>query len=894
MASMTVFLAPSGPADGVLAALTDLSAAGLIEGFYWLRDPDEKVLRQSVLRIEGGRQFDVSSQEMVSAQRTSLLRICVVVPLTDAPVLSAAQESFTTNLLSSTSGTLDTVRVRCLLARPGVFPHSDAVLAVEGWHNVVISPEDGLAPGMGYVQLSPEVGTAEIGRYAAPVVAALLGLWAGLDHRPLDSTAVLPGQVVRLARSFYRKIETGDAETALRNQLLAQNGTLPLPTDQRSPVAYAHDVSLAASTMADQLWRKHNAILRGPRREYERHATGKISVTKALRLFFGFLWAALKNAPAAWYRRIVDSVSSGIAASVNRSVFGSDSAFEVVVNGRTARGDYAGWLDIADASSRLAHVLGASEKKLEQSARADLSQVWQDYSRAAMTLGDAGARSAELPPIQIGAGRGILIRAADIVPGPAQRFTAIPGVVAAAVELDGVDATDPLGIQILRYKLADLERIPERGLQARSTLNALEAWQSDNAQSFGVQVGRRLSDAFGNAYGEVQNYLRTLSSAPPPPPEPGKDSSLLRWVQVTMLALLILTGVLSYLAIADVWIWWKSLAIGLFAYALGFGLCLRAFMRSQQELFQLLHRRRTLLGEKEVDGQNLRTALRDLNRLSQAYGEYLAWSRAIGAFLAAPLGPDEYRSSAGLSVAWGFPLSTAVGYAAPDDRIINDAVGNLRHELFSLGWLSAPWSDLVLSSESAPLGVAEPVVENASVWAQPGVGSGSALDCWATALFTGRQTSTGADGTWERAQHSLRTTMSQLVDSIVGWVQVPGGGRIPRSEFLAQIDDPEPPSTSNVDQALLTDLASTRGAGRVTQDVRGRNASGLGVVCVATQLTDGIPEDYLTLSVRKPPAPRGFGAPIPEGPAESSCSVVASTIPVDHFNPPGMGGGFHV
>jgi hypothetical protein len=31
---MTVFLAPSGPADGVLAALTDLSAAGLIEGFY--------------------------------------------------------------------------------------------------------------------------------------------------------------------------------------------------------------------------------------------------------------------------------------------------------------------------------------------------------------------------------------------------------------------------------------------------------------------------------------------------------------------------------------------------------------------------------------------------------------------------------------------------------------------------------------------------------------------------------------------------------------------------------------------------------------------------------------------------------------------------------------------
>lgn len=83
-----------------------------------------------------------------------------------------------------------------------------------------------------------------------------------------------------------------------------------------------------------------------------------------------------------------------------------------------------------------------------------------------MTLGDAGDRSGDLPAIRVGAARGIVPRSQDAVPGSAERFGDIPGVVAAAVGFDGVDATDALGITDLRNRLGELQRDRDLGLAA--------------------------------------------------------------------------------------------------------------------------------------------------------------------------------------------------------------------------------------------------------------------------------------------------------------------------------------------------------------------------------------------------------------------------------------------
>ena len=74
-----------------------------------------------------------------------------------------------------------------------------------------------------------------------------------------------------------------------------------------------------------------------------------------------------------------------------------------------------------------------------------------------------------------------------------------------------------------------------------------------------------------------------------------------------------------------------------------------------------------------VDLQNLQTLISDVRRLWQAYGQFLSWSRAIGSFLSAPLGPDREQPTTPLDVAWGLPMSTSIGVAQPADEQVSQA-----------------------------------------------------------------------------------------------------------------------------------------------------------------------------------------------------------------------------
>lgn len=868
MTSVTVFLAPTGVADGVLAVLTDLSAAGLVDPFLWVRDPSDTTPPQVLTQVVAGRSTEVTWQQIITSVRIDVLRVCVVVPLlgVDTP-LRVTQERYVADLMSASSGGARTIRIRVLLARPGQLASGGAQIAVDGWHNLVVAPEDRRGPGFGHVQLPAESAPAQIGRYAAPTIAAVTGLWSGLAHAPLDNAQVLPGATVRLTRSFYRKLETDQAESLVRQALLSQDGTLPLPVDARSPAVYVSDVPMATTGMADAFWRKHSSVLRGPRRNYEvAPSATKIGLGTALSMFFGFVWAAIKNAPAAWVAAVVDSVSSGVAATANRAIFGgSNSAYEVVVNGRTARGERADWSDIGSASHQLGSLLAGQPDSGQHVARVDLSTVWQDYARAALTLADAGARSPELAPVQIGVNRGVVARAADVVPGPTERFRDIPGVVAASVEVDSLDATDPLGTNRLRNHLTELERDPDTGLQARETLNALESWQRRHTNSFGTAVGRTLGNAFAGVYGEVQQLLHKLRTAGelPPPPE-GRTTNVARWIQVALVIMILVTAAGIYVAIKDILSWWWVTAIIATVYVVCLTLCVRAFIKSQQELFALLNKHRAVLDERRVDEENLRTALRDLHRLAHAYGEYLAWSRALGAFLAAPLGRDQYRSDESMRVSWGLPLSTAVGYAAPADNDVATTVDYLRRDLFQLGWLSRAWERLVLAA--APTGrVGNDVAVDASpLWIQPGTGSGSVLDGWSTALFSGSVGATGADVTWKQALRTLTGSMAQLVGTLVNRVDQPGAGTMSPAEFLSQIDGPPAPrGADSFDPALLTDIGVTNGAAVVADDIRARMSDGVGIICASTQFSDGIPVDYLRVQ-GVPEAPQWTGV-VPQG-----------------------------
>lgn len=855
MASLTVLVAPTGVSDGVRAVLTDLSAAGLVDPFLWLADPVGNALPAAFTAVENGRTRDIPQQQIIEWTAIDRIRLCVMVPLLgdDVP-LSVAQESGIAGVLSATFGGAQTIRMRALLARPGMSPRPDVELAIAGWHNLVIAPEDGRGPqaGLGRVALPATVSAADIGRHAAPVIAGALGLWTGLDHAPLDHDPMHPGNVVRLARSYYRRVEAGEAEGDLRRQLLLDDGWLPLPSTQQGQIVYADRDADAARGMADRFWQKNSHYFIGRRTEYPKAAEKKkLKAWEAIKLFLSFMWSALRNAPGLWLKGVVDKFSKGVASTIDRTVFGGgDSNFEVVFNGRTASNRPAGWDDIARASSKLNSSLvgGTSGGQVRLGgARADFSPVWQDYSQAALTLADARPRNPELPPAQSVFNRAILRESSNVVPGPGAKFDQISGVVAAAIDINDVDATDPLGIDFLRFNLTEFERArPESG-EARAALTKLDVWQQAHTGSFGVMVGGKLAEAFNYVYSEVQDLLRKLTTALEPPPEPDdKNKKLVRWIQLGfLLSVLVTVGVVYANRIGRL-SWWLAacIAVGVFVVSI----CTIAwnYVKNQRELFQVLHRRQTMVDTRAVQEKRLLEALHDLERNAQAYSEYLAWSRALGAYLESPLGPNVYGSSSVLKVSWGLPLSTAIGYAAPAESDVSATIGHLRADLFREGWLTASWEELVRKASPPQFGAADADLTRSPLWSEPGVESGSNLDLWSQALFNRTLTSSGAEQAWQRALGQLGGPMAHLRGTLVSQVTSSAGELVPTADFLSQLDDAAGIADKGLFLTSLLDAgAVVNGANTVVKGYPMRHQAGVGLVCALTQFSEAIAVNQL-------------------------------------------------
>ncbi|NDK90760.1 hypothetical protein GYA93_14385 [Gordonia desulfuricans] len=863
MTALTVFLAPSGPADGVLAALTDLSAAGLVDQFAWVTDPDTATPVQSLVVVERGIAHDLALTELVTTRRITLLRICSVVPIAEGTHrLPVGAELGVTRALHSATGAAQVVRIRVALTGPAGIDGPSTALSVEGWHNVVVSPEDSRGPEFGRIPTPTEPTSIDHGRFAGPVIAGLTGLWSGIEHAPLDDAPVLPGKVIRLARSFYRKLETADVESSLRAEILAQDGRLPLPSDQRMQVVYLQDAGLAGRTMASTLWTKHSAVLRGTRLSYPTQTVETIGAWAAIKMFLGFLWASIKNAPAAWYHKVAGGLARSVAIGVQQAVFtDAPAAYEVVAHGRRANGQHAGWADIGEASDHLGGLITGTGPVHD--AGTDLSGLWQDYARASMTLADAGNRTSDLPPVPVGAAVGIVHEAAGVVPGPGERFTAIPGVIGAATEIDGVDAVDALGVEDLRRRLGDLQRDPHNGLAAGSTLSALNDWQRRHSGSFGAAVGDQLAKSFAGCWSEVQGLFAKLMNAQTPPDPGSRNLGLARWVQVAVVLWLILTGVFTYLAIAEIVDWWvaPTVIVGtliVLVVALG---C--AFISTQRRLFALLHQRKSVIAEHEIDLQNLRAALNDLRRLSQAYGQFLAWSRVIGGFLAAPLGPDLHRPEQVLHISRGMPMSTSVGVARPAEAEIATIAGHLRRDLFRPGWLTRSWEDLITRAAPPQPGARDLGVGASPLWSERGRRSGSQLDRFSTAVHTGAVTSSGADVVWQHALDLLAGPMGTLVPRLLASVQPIDRVETTIDEFLGGIDRPTEPSGS-FSTDLLTDGAIMDAVAKVDIDYRRAQRWGLGIICAATQLSDAFTADHLvTVGDQTPRADTDWAAPQP-------------------------------
>lgn len=861
-ATLTVVLAPRGDADEIRALLADYSAVGLLDPFVWVCAADGGAGPVPATLIADGYSSVVVLQQVLTDRRYDRLRVAALVPVdvpADRQMPHGAEQTLEQVVRAGTVGSPITL-LRFLLTHGSPTSAGYAPdLVLEGWHNLLVAPEDSAGPGLGSVALDGLTDSLEVARHVTPVVASVAGLWRGVDAVVFDETAVLPGNTLRAVRAFYRELDATDVEDQLRLNLFDPAGRLPLPRGIAAPVVYVPDDALAAQTVARALWTKHRDVLRGGRAELRKPEPQAISVWSALKIFASFLLAALRNAPSAWLSGLLGSVSSALATTVQHTVFGrSDSAFAVVT-----RGELADWQEIARGADEMSTVLDA-EPGSRQHAEANLAPLWTDYVNGALTLADGGRRSSGIEPVGVGVGVGVLHNSTDVVPSAADAFTAIPASLAAVIGVREVPGGDVIGVEDLKNRLERTFSDGAAGVEARQAFARLSAWEAVTGRSYAAHVGSILADFLGRARSEVADLVRHLRDTANRPPV---DEQLRRRQQVISTITrtagwTVFAALLVLLAIAAFgWVTWSfATAVGGIVVAVYFIAALALFILGQRHLFTALHMRQTQMDELDAMHFNLRAAVHDVSRLSAAYGQLLAWNRVLGEVLRAPFGPVAPARPPRPYIQCGLPRSVQIGVAAPASADAESTALALQQQLYSTGWLTGPW-DRMLESASRRLRD-----EPSALFAMRGVGSGSALDKWSHAVSAGEVHPEGANSLWTQVQEMFNDPGRGIADSLTAGVVNPATGeRVSPGDFNAVLRR-SAGSAAPFDAALFTHTALTAGRSAVALDDTAVDRRGLGYRAVVVQAGEGLPTyDFAMFASPSPAVPVDDEAPPESG-----------------------------
>lgn len=862
-AALTVFLAPPGAMNAVRDALTDWSTVGLVSPFLWIDAATVQPHHVPALGVSAGRSYGSGVQQALSGTRYGRVRICVLVPLFGDPQdpstapLSAQVESQVSQLVLANANARVEL-IRCLVARPDAEPRRE--IAREGWHNILLSPEDSRGPGLGRTVLTSDDDPLRVAGPAAATLAGLTGLWTDIPAAPLDDVNPPPGRTVRLARSFTRGLTAGEVEQRVRNGVLTTADGLPAPRQQSTTAVYAEDVPAATSAMANALWTKHRAVLRGPRATVKDDAATEVGGKQAFRMFLGFLWNSIKGSPNRWYTGVVHAVSSATAKVTHEMVFGAaPSSYSVVVGGVRADGNPAGWEDLALASSQMSEVLNRGQH--QQEARADLSSVMKDYVSGALTLADGGDHANGLPPIQVGPDRAVLRDPSECAPGPQDVLT-IPNQLVDHVGYDRLHPADILGTQMVRTRLGEASRNQHLAVDADRTDAEVQGWQQRFGRSYPVQVGTTLVNQIQSTAGEVRGLLQHIQSAADVPDLSGeiqaKQQRLALAMRILLGAFLVFLAV-DIVAVVKDWIRWDyALYIGLGILAVWAVITGALFFTGQRALFGELHRRRVASGQAEANRENLRHASNDLRRLTEVYRHYLAWSRIAGAVVAKPFGDPPPAIADPEPISDGLPLATRFGVAEVQPDQVSRAVVTIRRDLYRIGWLTLPWEQL-LAEAGARIGP-----EGYEIGERPerlfGMAPGpqSPLSRWADLLEQQGTGRTSGDQVWQYVLSTFDGAQAELKQSLV--TQVRGGGATgpqSMSDFLANLDlaaaaaaGQQPAGQlgpQSFDGAVLAVHARMGSRTAVTRNWAQSSASGLARLTVLVQLSDGFPDYELAM-----------------------------------------------
>jgi hypothetical protein len=863
MSKIAIFLAPDGQPAGVLDVLTDLSAAGLVDRFVWVRGEQVTATGATGITVMGGRRRTVEIQDVLADLSPSRIRLCVLVPVnaTDRPV-AIDTEQYLAGLVTEVASTTPLTRVRCILTRTeaagapaangsggrsaGLPP--DEVLDRDGWHNVLLAPEDRDGPAAIARLLTATTDPVEVGRHAAPMVAGLLGLWTGVGESPLDNLRPTPG--IRAGRAFYRSVDARKVERELRRKVLATHPELPRPKKDGNAVVYASNPAGACAHMEWNWWRKHgNDLVSAELQSHKEHAQ-PLDWRNALKMFYSYLWAALKTRVLELPPSVRAQMAARLADTVQNLCFGAgESGYEVVVKGRDRHGLAARVQELTGEDIRQLYRRLISEGAYQAPSRGDQKEIWKDYAWGAFTLADAGNRGLpEMGSLQESDGHPAVLRSvADCAPSRVDDFV-ITGKLATHLDLTRVAPGDLRGLAAMRKQLYSASQNPSIENEASNKLDQLTPWEKKYAHGYSALVANRV---FGNLEYTLARIKTTIERILELREELRKldaTEKRRRWLAAVLGVLMVLGWVAGWILVAHVVIAVRTavyIGIGLFlAWLVA---VLVRFYKEQKEFFQREHRRRQLVSELEAALQNLERAMFDLRRLEEAYEQYLVWSRIVGEVLFAPYGPDPEGAEATVHVGFGLPKAAKTADADPVEDAIRRAAATLRTEQFKAGWLAKPW-EMHCAAAGKHLDNLELESNPKLLFEVHGGVLGSHLHQWAEYLLENGTAPTIGDAVWENVRGLLDGPLAEpgqpldglkprLLSSVRSGT---GDGRsIELEEFLHGVDQGSASPDERFTPRIFSAQAQADSYSRVQVHKKYEGESlGLSRVVALAQLTD--------------------------------------------------------
>lgn len=864
MGALVVVVCPPGPLTAVGDALADWSATDLLQPFLWVETsawarglPSRG--QTPALLTQAGRTAGTTVEQTLTTQPFDRVRLVVLVPaLAGAPGLSGETEHSIHQAILGTSAVNQVDLIRLVVTRPDSGPVA-ADLAREGWHNLIIAPEESRGPGLGHSMLPPARDPIGIAPDAAACLAGVAGLWKNLDAAPLDNRQAPFGRTLRLVRSWYRNLDATAVADQVRAGLLSLDGGVPLPRQHGWQAVYIDDSRRAANDMADAVLGRHAALFVGERVAPAAVQTEKVGIWQATTMLFGFIGASITMAPMKWYSLVIGDIESAVAGRVQQLAFGADpSQYAVVAQGELAGGG-ADWRRVGRASAHLDQVLHQAGPRPHAIA-GDFSAVWEDYVESGLTLMDAGERSHSMP-IPVGTERGVLRRMSDCVPAPEEAFRVPPRIAAAIGGISDVRAADPLAQHTVAARLRQLGGQPSLARDAEATLRDLETWQQHTQHSYAAYTGAKLAQRLLDTSQEVSQLMQQTTAGGVADTSnartQARQKKIAAWMRAILFSFVGLVVVLAVFTGIGVLTWWGALlgaGAGLVIWLVG---SFALFVLGQRDLFRDLNRRRAALSQAEADQANLRTALRDLHRQSQAYGQFLEWTRVLGVLLHAPFGDAARSTPDAGTIEAGLPLNTRVGRAEVDAEATAEVVALMRRDLYHTGWLSRPWQ-ATLTDAGARLGTGahDLSTEPRRMFAQRAGVSESHLTAWADELERGGVGTASGEQLWRHALERLGQPdyRSRLVSRVV--VPVPGcdGGQaatFSERDFMAGVGEHRP--SGKFDSGVLARETRLEGKDGVTQAWPLERFDGLDRQAVLVELGEGLPDYTFDLGERISP-----------------------------------------